>query len=63
MPLEACRDCGYALSVLDGHCRHCVAPLPTRRTLRFSRERLPQIAVLLAGVALLAYFILRYVFR
>jgi hypothetical protein len=23
MPLESCPTCGYALSVLDHHCRHC----------------------------------------
>jgi hypothetical protein len=23
MPLEPCPTCGYALSVLDHHCRHC----------------------------------------
>ncbi|HEV8422575.1 MAG TPA: hypothetical protein VGQ40_04470 [Chthoniobacterales bacterium] len=27
MPLEPCPTCGYALSVLDHHCRHCVPSL------------------------------------
>jgi hypothetical protein len=27
MPLESCPTCGYALSVHDPHCRHC---LPSR---------------------------------
>jgi hypothetical protein len=27
MPLESCPTCGYALSIVDHHCRHC---LPSR---------------------------------
>jgi hypothetical protein len=27
MPLEPCPTCGYALSTVDHHCRHC---LPSR---------------------------------
>jgi hypothetical protein len=23
MPLEPCPTCGYALSIVDHHCRHC----------------------------------------
>ena len=23
MPLEACPKCGYALAMIDHHCRHC----------------------------------------
>jgi len=27
MPLEPCPTCGYALSIVDHHCRHCAAAL------------------------------------
>jgi hypothetical protein len=33
MPLEPCPTCGYALSIVDHHCRHCAtapAAIPSR---------------------------------
>jgi hypothetical protein len=35
MPLEACPACGYALSTVDHHCRHCAGasqPTPSQPT-------------------------------
>jgi hypothetical protein len=28
MPLEACPQCGYAVSMIDHQCRHCSGPSP-----------------------------------
>lgn len=63
MPFEACRHCGYALSVLGHHCRHCASELSARPRVRFDVEYLPQIAAALAGLGLLAYFIFLHGFR
>jgi len=62
MPLEACPRCGYALSVLDNHCRHCAPGPLADPTLRFDVKNRPQIMMALIGLGLLVYFIFRHVF-
>src|SRR6476659_7978553 len=57
MPLEPCPTCGYALSVLDHHCRHCASALPVGPTVRLAVKSLPQIIMALASLGLLSYFI------
>lgn len=62
MPFEACPRCGYALSILDHHCRHC-APLSAEgRKARFDATKLPQLIIGLIGLGLLVYFIFRHGF-
>src|SRR5260370_42690657 len=42
MPLQSCPTCGYALSILDHHCRHCPLPLSALPFFRpFDATRLP----------------------
>jgi len=41
VPFESCPVCGYALSVIDHHCRHC---LPSRSAL--AKAGLPSINAL-----------------
>jgi hypothetical protein len=57
MPLEPCPTCGYALSIVDHHCRHCATALPAGPTVRFDVKSLPQIIMALVGLGLLVYFI------
>ena len=62
MPFEACPRCGYALSILDQHCRHC-APLPPEgRKAPFDATNLPQLVIGLVGLGLLVHFIFRHGF-
>jgi hypothetical protein len=56
MPLESCRHCGYALSVLDHQCRHCASVPPAGPTVRFDVKYLPQIITGLVALGLLVYF-------
>jgi hypothetical protein len=63
MPLESCRHCGYALSVLDHRCRHCAWALPADHTVRFDVKYRPQIVMVLVALALLVYFIVRQWFQ
>ena len=60
MPFEACPHCGYALSILDHHCRHCAATPPAGSTARFHVTYLPQIITALVGLGLIVYFIFRH---
>jgi hypothetical protein len=62
MPFEACPRCGYALSVLDHHCRHCAPAPPTGPKVRFDTTNLPQIIMASVGLGLLVYYIFRHGF-
>jgi len=62
MPFEACPRCGYALSVLDHHCRHCAPVPPAGPKARFDATNLPQIILGLVGLGLLVYYIFRHGF-
>jgi hypothetical protein len=62
MPLDACPRCGYALSMLDHHCRHCPPAPLTGPAMRFDLKHLPQIVLASVGLGLLVYFIFRHVF-
>jgi len=41
MPLECCRRCGYALSILGHHCRHCASAGPASPSVPFDANYLP----------------------
>ena len=60
MPFEACPRCGYALSVLDHHCRHCAAAPRASPKARFDGMHLPQIIAALVGIGLVVYFVFRH---
>jgi predicted nucleic acid-binding Zn ribbon protein len=55
MPLESCPTCGYALSIVDQHCRHCAtAPgeIPSRP---FDAKHLQQMIIM--GVVVLSVLV------
>jgi hypothetical protein len=57
VPLESCPICGYALSILDHHCRHCATASPAVRVWRFDAKQLPQIIMSLLAISVLVYFV------
>ena len=59
MPLESCPTCGYALSVLDHHCRHC---LPRRSALAkagpfFDMKQLATMVITAVALTVVIYLI------
>jgi hypothetical protein len=58
MPLESCPTCGYALSIVDHHCRHCVTASRAIPSRPFDAKHLQQVitAVVLA-LSVLVYLI------
>jgi hypothetical protein len=60
MPLESCPTCGYALSIVDHHCRHC---LPSRSASAkagapFDAKHLQQIIVpVVVALSVLVYLL------
>jgi hypothetical protein len=57
MPLEPCPTCGYALSMIDHHCRHCAAASPAVPPGRFITKHLQQIIVAVVVFSVLVYLI------
>jgi hypothetical protein len=58
MPLEPCPACGYAVSVLDHHCRHCPVPLrafPSSRL--FDAKHLSKMIMAVVVLSVLVYLI------
>jgi predicted nucleic acid-binding Zn ribbon protein len=51
MPLEACPTCGYALSTVDHHCRHCATESGAIASRPFDAKHLQQM-IIMAVVAL-----------
>jgi hypothetical protein len=52
MPLEPCPTCGYALSIVDHHCRHCTTAsqaIPSRLS---NAKHLQQQMIIMGVVAL-----------
>jgi hypothetical protein len=52
MPLEPCPTCGYALSIVDHHCRHCATEsqaIPSRPS---NAKHLQQQMIIMGVVAL-----------
>jgi len=58
MPLEPCPICGYALSIVDHHCRHCapsIKALPSSPLLDV--KYLPRIILAVIVLSVLVYLI------
>jgi hypothetical protein len=51
MPLEPCPTCGYALSIVDHHCRHCATAWSAIPSRPFEAKHLQQM-IIMAVVAL-----------
>jgi hypothetical protein len=59
MPLEPCPTCGYALSTVDHHCRHCGTASGAIPPRPFNAKHLQQLimaAVVLSVVVYLMFF-------
>jgi hypothetical protein len=60
MSLESCPTCGYALSTLGNHCRHCSSSRSFKATPSlpaFNAKYLPQIITATVVFVVLAYLI------
>jgi hypothetical protein len=57
MPLEPCRTCGYALSILDHHCRHCASSSGAVPSRLFDAKHLQQMIVPVVVLSVLVYWI------
>jgi hypothetical protein len=55
MSLESCPTCGYALSIIDHHCRHCTTATPaiaSRPT-----KHLQQMIMVVVALSVLVYLL------
>jgi hypothetical protein len=57
MPLEPCPTCGYALSILDHHCRHCASSSAAVPSRLFDAKHLQQMIVPVVVLSVLVYWI------
>jgi hypothetical protein len=58
MPFEACPTCGYALSTLGNHCRHCPPTFMASKSAKpFDAKQLLQIIPVLMIFSVLVYLI------
>jgi hypothetical protein len=55
--MDPCPVCGYALSMVDHHCRHCAVAPPTISSRRFFAKHLQQIIVAAVTLSVLVYLI------
>jgi hypothetical protein len=55
MPLEPCPSCGYALSIVDQHCRHCAIASPTIPSRPFDAKHLQQLIMAVVALSVLVY--------
>ncbi|PYI96406.1 MAG: hypothetical protein DMF00_14940 [Verrucomicrobia bacterium] len=58
MPLEPCPICGYALSIVDHHCRHCTTASRATPSRTLDAKHLQQIIVpVVVALSVLVYLI------
>jgi hypothetical protein len=57
MPLEPCPACGYALSTIDHHCRHCDTASPAIPSRLFDAKHLQGMVMAVVGLGVLVYLI------
>jgi hypothetical protein len=58
MPLEPCPTCGYALSIVDHHCRHCATASRAIPSQAFDAKHLQQMIVpVVVALSVLVYLI------
>jgi hypothetical protein len=59
MPLEPCPICGYALSTVDHHCRHCATAsgaIPSRTVDAKHLQKMIMVVVVLSVLVYLIFF-------
>jgi hypothetical protein len=61
MPLEPCPTCGYALSIVDHHCRHCTTTSRAIPSRPFDAKHLQQ--MIMAVVVVLSVLVYLIFFR
>jgi hypothetical protein len=58
MPLEPCPTCGYALSIVDHHCRHCATAARAIPSGPFDAKHVQQMIIMAVVVlSVLVYLI------
>jgi hypothetical protein len=57
MPLEPCPTCGYALSTVDHHCRHCATDSGAIPSRPFDAKHLQKMIMVVVALSLVVYFI------
>jgi hypothetical protein len=57
MPLEPCPTCGYALSMVDHHCRHCATPSRAIPSRPFNAKYLQPMIMAVVALSVLIYLI------
>jgi len=57
MPLEPCPTCGYALSIIDHHCRHCATASGAIPSRPFDAKHLQQMIMAVVVLSVLVYLI------
>jgi hypothetical protein len=57
MPLEPCPTCGYALSTVDHHCRHCATASPAIPSRAFNAKYLQPTLMAVVALSVLVYLI------
>jgi hypothetical protein len=57
MALEPCPTCGYALSTVDHHCRHCAIASPAIPSRYFDAKYLQQLIMAVVGLSVVVYLI------
>jgi hypothetical protein len=55
MPLEPCPTCGYALSIVDHHCRHCATESGAIPSRPFDAKHLQQLIMAVVALSVLVY--------
>jgi hypothetical protein len=61
MPLEPCPTCGYALSIVDHHCRHCATASGAIPSRALNAKHLQQMIIM--GVVTLSVLVYLIFFR
>jgi hypothetical protein len=56
MPLEPCPTCGYALSTVDHHCRHCATESGAIPSRPFDAKHLQKMITAAVVFGVLVYF-------
>jgi hypothetical protein len=57
MPLEPCPTCGYALSIVDHHCRHCATAPGAISSRPFNAKYLQPMLMAVVVLSVLVYLI------
>jgi hypothetical protein len=55
MSLESCPTCGYALSIIDHHCRHCTTTSRAIPSRSFDAKQLQQMIMVVVALSVVVY--------